>query len=119
MLRVQAQDKDAGSNSEVVYSIMADDPSHGDVFVINETSGDLFLRSVVAPVGDYRLTVRARDGGSPSMLSTAVVLVCITADTPDVFDRGNAITERNGGTWSSVPDWHREGCHALHNARPR
>ncbi|KAK8778265.1 hypothetical protein V5799_020393 [Amblyomma americanum] len=81
ILTVRANDKDAGSNSEISYSFV-DEPEMGAItlFAINDKTGVI---TVIQPLSGrgrsepYFLTVRATDGGSPSLHTDVKILIII------------------------------------------
>ncbi|XP_068610751.1 cadherin-related family member 1a [Brachionichthys hirsutus] len=91
-VRVQAVDEDAESPNNVIeYSIMTADPDNA--FDINTDTGDIRLKpyiksmEIVQNITKQRdcrwsLVVQARDRGSPSFSTTAVVNIDITEATP-------------------------------------
>nr|XP_033783424.1 protocadherin Fat 2 [Geotrypetes seraphini]XP_033783425.1 protocadherin Fat 2 [Geotrypetes seraphini]XP_033783426.1 protocadherin Fat 2 [Geotrypetes seraphini] len=65
--RLVALDRDEGQNSQVTYST-EDDPE--DLFIIHPTTGVVSSRNTF-PAGEYHIpTIRATDGGSPSLSSS-------------------------------------------------
>ena len=91
VLTVEARDPDLGANGTVTYMLvnesdllmpMGEDSLVSELFRINETSGEIFLNASISR-GDYRLTVVARDQGTPVMESLpAIVLICVTPVQP-------------------------------------
>ncbi len=82
ILNLTASDSDLGANGTVVYSLV----SVTDIFRVDNTSGELFLANETVEIGDYRLVVRATDGGTPFPLSsTALVLICVTRAHPQTL----------------------------------
>ncbi|XP_020860647.1 protocadherin beta-2-like [Phascolarctos cinereus] len=79
---VSASDKDSGINAKVTYSLLP--PETGDLplfsyISINSDNGHLYaLRSLdYETIQAFQFTVRAADGGSPSLSSQAVVQVLV------------------------------------------
>ena len=86
VLVVEARDPDLGANGTVRYLIINEsdvmEPFMSDLFRINEATGEIFLNGSIS-LGDYRLTVVARDQGTPAMQSSpAIVLICVTPVRP-------------------------------------
>ncbi|GIY81484.1 protein dachsous [Caerostris extrusa] len=77
-LQVTATDMDTGNNARLTYKMIAnaEDPVSSK-FGIFPNSGFLYLKETLdrEAVDTYSLTVSASDNGSPSLSSTAVVLV--------------------------------------------
>ncbi|XP_072486692.1 protocadherin beta-2-like [Notamacropus eugenii] len=79
---VSASDRDSGINAQVIYSLLP--PKTGDLplfsyISINSDNGHLYaLRSLdYEAIQAFQFTVRAVDGGSPSLSSQAVVQVLV------------------------------------------
>ncbi|XP_020860780.1 protocadherin beta-16-like [Phascolarctos cinereus] len=79
---VSASDRDWGSNAKVIYSLLP--PKTGDLplfsyISINSDNGHLYvLRSLdYEVIQAFQFTVRAADGGSPSLSSQALVQVLV------------------------------------------
>ena len=84
ILQVMAEDIDIGYNGTFTYEII---PHDNEIFRINSTTGELFLIDEVVPLGDYRLSVKATDTGTPfPMSSYAIVLICITRAQPQTLN---------------------------------
>ena len=86
VLVVEARDPDLGANGTVRYLIVNEsdllEPFTSNLFRINETTGEIFLNGSIS-LGDYRLTVVARDQGTPALQSSpAIVLICVTPVRP-------------------------------------
>ncbi|XP_032357298.1 cadherin-related family member 1 isoform X1 [Etheostoma spectabile] len=91
-VRVEAVDEDAESPNNVIeYSIMTADPDNA--FDINADTGDIKLKPYIKSMEivqnitmqkhcKWSLVVQARDRGSPSFSTTAVVNIDITEATP-------------------------------------
>ncbi|XP_035000821.1 cadherin-related family member 1 isoform X2 [Hippoglossus stenolepis] len=91
-VRVEAVDEDAESPNNVIeYSIMKADPDNA--FDINADTGEIQLKSYIKSMEivqnitkqkdcKWSLVVQARDRGSPSFSTTAVVNIDITEATP-------------------------------------
>ena len=84
---VVATDIDIGVNSQVAYSIISGDPSSN--FVISN-SGEIQVSSQALDrerVSQFTLTVRAEDGGSPSLTALTTVLISVLDinDNPPLF----------------------------------
>ncbi|XP_076446681.1 protein dachsous-like [Babylonia areolata] len=79
VLRVTAQDADAGSNADVTYSLLGAGAAAG--FAVDPKNGTIFTTKslqTVAPRSMVQLVVAARDGGSPSLSSVATVQIHLT-----------------------------------------
>lgn len=88
ILEVIAIDLDQGDNGTVTYHLL----SRSDNFVINSTSGEIFLVTDGVEVGDYGLVVEATDMGIPiNMSSTASVLVYVTSPHPHSLRFSNLV----------------------------
>ena len=97
VITVQADDADAGTLGEVSYSIISGNSN--DDFAIDSISGEITVNSDIdrEVIGEYTLTIRAQDGGSParSDRSTVVVIVDDVNDNSPIFQRSSyAITVR-------------------------
>ncbi|XP_073346418.1 cadherin-related family member 1a [Pagrus major] len=91
-VRVEAVDEDAESPNNVIeYSIMTADPDNA--FDINADTGEILLKPYIKSMEivqnitkqkdcKWSLVVQARDRGSPSFSTTAVVNIDITEATP-------------------------------------
>ncbi|KAM4526719.1 cadherin-related family member 1a [Fundulus diaphanus] len=91
-VKVQAMDEDAESPNNVIeYSIMTADPDNA--FDINAVTGEIQLKPFIKSMEivqnitkqkdcKWSLVVQARDRGSPSFSTTAVVNIDITEATP-------------------------------------
>ncbi|XP_078284791.1 cadherin-related family member 1a isoform X4 [Rhinoraja longicauda] len=90
-VKVEAKDEDAEEPNNIVdYSIMQADPAN--VFDIDQATGEIMLKSYIRSLEviqnitktrDYHwsLVVQAKDRGSPSFSTTAVVRIDITEET--------------------------------------
>ncbi|XP_067876419.1 cadherin-related family member 1a [Heterodontus francisci] len=90
-VKVEAKDEDAEEPNNVVdYSIMQADPAN--VFDIDEATGEIVLKSYIKSLEvihnitrtkdcQWSLVVQAKDRGSPSFSTTAVVRIDITEET--------------------------------------
>ena len=85
---VTATDADSGLNGAVYYSITAGN-SQG-YFSIDEITGEIIVSADIDRelVGSVELKVRAKDRGSPNLLSTVMVTVTISDinDNPPIFN---------------------------------
>jgi len=91
LLTVHASDTDsAGVNSRVYYSWVQDDGGVSPPFTINPDSGVVTLSGRLdrEKTSTYSLLVAARDGGTPSLTSSATVTVLVL----DVNDNAPVIT---------------------------
>ncbi|XP_055517641.1 cadherin-related family member 1 isoform X1 [Leucoraja erinacea] len=90
-VKVEAKDEDAEEPNNIVdYSIMQGDPAN--VFDIDQATGEIMLKSYIRSLevihnitktrgGHWSLVVQAKDRGSPSFSTTAVVRIDITEET--------------------------------------
>lgn len=78
ILQLRAVDPDLGNNGTVVYRIVSETD---DIFSIDSTSGAVFLVHDAVQVGDYNFIVQATDMGSPTNMSS-YVLVSIHVTNP-------------------------------------
>ncbi|MFT7800284.1 protocadherin Fat 3-like [Arapaima gigas] len=78
VLKVTALDRDKEKNGELLYSVEAG--NIGNTFSMDPTTGAISLTRQLdlASVGQYVLTVRATDNGSPPMGAVATVCVFVT-----------------------------------------
>ncbi|XP_041348330.1 cadherin EGF LAG seven-pass G-type receptor 2-like isoform X2 [Gigantopelta aegis] len=86
---ISATDKDAGMNSRIRYTLTG---NTDQIFSIDSSTGNL---KIVKPldheyVSEYKLNVRAEDGGSPSRKNTTVVLIQVI----DVNDNSPQFTSQ-------------------------
>jgi len=90
VLQVTAIDPDMGNNSVVTYELMSTPKSHSDWFQIDKHSGLIVTKAHIDCETDPnpRLTIIARDEGSPSLSSSATVIVNIRDlnDNEPIFD---------------------------------
>ncbi|XP_051541220.1 protocadherin Fat 3-like [Myxocyprinus asiaticus] len=77
-LQVIALDRDSGRNGEIIYSIEAGNT--GGIFGIDPLSGIISVARELdlITVGFYTLTVRATDGGTPSLSTTTTARITIS-----------------------------------------
>ena len=83
---VRAIDRDTGTNGYVTYNITGG--NQNGTFAINATSGAITLAATLDSriQGSYVISVRATDGGYPSLFSTAIVAVTVVpVKYPPVF----------------------------------
>ena len=81
LIQLQATDADLNENSLIAYELMSKE--YQDVFRLNDTSGELFLRRTLdrEVQSEYNLTIRASDHGRhPAQLSTDVSLYLHVSD---------------------------------------
>ncbi|XP_041032375.1 cadherin-related family member 1 [Carcharodon carcharias] len=90
-VKIEAKDEDAEEPNNVVdYSIMQADPAN--VFDIDQATGEIVLKSYIKSLEvihnitrskecQWSLVVQAKDRGSPSFSTTAVVRIDITEET--------------------------------------
>ena len=86
---ISATDKDAGMNSRIRYTLTGNTDK---IFSIDSTTGDLKIITTLDHeyVSEYKLNVRAEDGGSPSRKNTTVVLIQVI----DVNDNSPKFTSQ-------------------------
>lgn len=88
LLTVNATDADSASNAEITYSI-ASSPS-SSLFTIAPTTGEVASLTPLdfEAAQRFDLVIQARDGGSPTMSSSASLIVFITDqdDNAPIFD---------------------------------
>ncbi|KAI4888420.1 hypothetical protein NFI96_021809 [Prochilodus magdalenae] len=109
VISISATDKDEGPNAAVTYHISKQDPSSSPAaFAINATSGSISLAAKLdyGTVRKYTLEVEARDGGSPSLTGSAVVIVLVedVKDKAPEFstDQYNVIVYENIASGTAV-----------------
>ncbi len=92
VVAVNATDKDAGINAEIVYSL---DDTVQNTFDINPATGAITAKTVFdrEQVQQFQFQVLATDGGNPSHTSTALVFV-------DILDMNDEIPKFSQGTYS-------------------
>ncbi|XP_005992505.1 cadherin-related family member 1 [Latimeria chalumnae] len=91
-VKIEATDEDAEEPNNIVeYAIMQADPDN--VFDINEATGEIKLKSYIKSLEiienitktkdcQWSVVIQAKDRGSPSFSTTAVVKIDITDETP-------------------------------------
>ena len=91
VVTVLANDQDSGVLGDVTYSITSGNSNNN--FAIGLTSGMITVSGDIdrEVVGEYRLTVRARDGGNParSDMSTVIITVLDVNDNSPAFQRSS------------------------------
>lgn len=96
LLQVVAEDKDEGSNGEIVYSLINEPPN--SKFRIHPSTGVVTATSSLAMESGrlFHVEVLARDKGSPSLSSTGLIEVRVgdAASTGSV-DAGSSSTAQN------------------------
>ena len=97
VITVQADDADAGTLGEVNYSITSGNSN--DDFAIDSISGEITVNGDIdrEVIGEYTLTIRAQDGGSPARSDRSIVVVTVgdVNDNSPIFQRSSyAITVR-------------------------
>ncbi|XP_066303811.1 protocadherin Fat 4-like isoform X2 [Branchiostoma lanceolatum] len=79
ILQVTASDEDVGSNSDITYSIRSGNSD--DVFSINSRTGEIFLQNNKTldyeTTREYRLSVKAQDGGESPRSDVADVTISV------------------------------------------
>ncbi|KAM4590288.1 protocadherin Fat 4-like [Fundulus diaphanus] len=90
IMTVHAEDKDAGSNAEVLYFLSN---SSGGAFSIDSTSGETFLEELLdrEKTDTLHFTVMATDMGSPQMATT----MNFTVHVEDVNDNDPVFSQSN------------------------
>ncbi|XP_015241891.1 PREDICTED: protocadherin Fat 4-like isoform X2 [Cyprinodon variegatus] len=90
IMTVHAEDKDAGSNAEILYFLS--NTSRG-TFSIDDRSGETFLEEILdrEKMDTLNITVIATDMGSPQMTSTMTFMVHVedVNDNEPVFSQSN------------------------------
>ena len=95
-MTVTATDIDEGDNAKITYSI---DPVSADKFVIESSSGEISTKTPLNHEESprYEITVTAKDSGTPSLSSTAKVVVIVgdlNDNSPDFpNDYSTSLTE--------------------------
>ena len=97
VITVQADDADADTLGEVSYSIISGNSN--DDFAIDSISGEITVNGDIdrEVIGEYTLTIRAQDGGSPARSDRSIVAVTVgdVNDNSPIFQRSSyAITVR-------------------------
>ena len=91
VVTVEANDQDSGVLGDVTYSITSGNSNNN--FAINSTSGMITVSDDIdrEVVGEYRLTVRAQDGGNPARSDTSTVIITVldVNDNSPVFQRSS------------------------------
>ncbi|XP_065883105.1 protocadherin Fat 4-like [Dysidea avara] len=91
VVTVLANDQDSGVLGDVTYSITGGNSNNN--FAINSTSGMITVSGDIdrEVVGEYRLTVRAQDGGNPARSDTSTVTITVldVNDNSPVFQRSS------------------------------
>ena len=78
ILRLTATDADLGINSEIIYSLSRNQMGKiHDLFVVNETTGALCVKSAFTNAAQYRVIVEATDKGLQPLMEQAVVVIQI------------------------------------------
>ncbi|CAD5111751.1 DgyrCDS1030 [Dimorphilus gyrociliatus] len=93
VLAPSCSDEDSGSNAELEYAILTPPGSSGD-FNINATTGEVSLgTSLDAEVTQNHLIfIRVSDRGTPSLSTTASIMVTVTDVNEHFPDFGNSTT---------------------------
>ncbi|XP_066284596.1 protocadherin Fat 4-like [Branchiostoma lanceolatum] len=88
---VTATDADSGTNAQVAYTIISGNEENK--FVVNQADGPLLLASSLDRESNdtYNITLRAYDGGSPSLSTTVTVHITVL----DVNDNTALWTDAN------------------------
>ena len=84
VLTIRATDPDAGNNGSINFFL-----NNSTIFSIHNTSGEVNPAVAMPPIGHYVLTVTAADGGTPSLYTTAHIVVTVFEDPADTatFER--------------------------------
>ena len=89
ILTINTTDLDIGVNKDVTYSISFSNVSHFGTFIIDVSTGNIIVNSPLdrEQFNYIELTVKASDGGVPSLTGNATVLITITDidDNPPIF----------------------------------
>ena len=91
IVKVHALDPDAGRNGRITYSFSErTKESYGDVFEINQRSGDIFVKGEIdyETATVYHLSVIAKDQGPDSLPADATIIVRVQ----DINDHAPEIT---------------------------
>ncbi|XP_075606136.1 protocadherin Fat 4 [Balearica regulorum gibbericeps] len=84
VITVSATDKDQGQNGLIEYYILPD-PNFSSFFLIEDTSeGKIITTGSLSRSGEIRLTVMAKDKGSPSLNDTAMITLNVFDNRPFV-----------------------------------
>lgn len=86
VIHISANDKDAGSNALITYSL--NEPSN--FFAIDNETGTITTKAkLIGPTRKYPLRVVARDHGSPHLKSDVAVTITVFGDgnAPPTFDK--------------------------------
>ncbi|KAM9795647.1 protocadherin-20 [Neosynchiropus ocellatus] len=99
--KIYATDEDSGLNSEITYTVVAQDPEHhSSPFHVDPKSGNITLvhRLLVKDLGMHHLLVIVSDAGTPAPLHTTVWVNLLVNESvgPCQLDRTPS--------WSSPPD---------------
>ncbi|GAB1604330.1 protocadherin beta-2-like [Argonauta hians] len=82
IVTLSATDADSGKNGEIIYQFSTKTPENARrYFKLNETSGEIWIVKKL-PTGSkntYKLFVKAKDKGNPSLSSVALVLVNVNS----------------------------------------
>lgn len=109
LLTLSAVDPDEGANGRVTYSILQQNPpSAPAVFTLDSSTGTLRLAQTLdySLVKEYRLMVQAADGGTPSLVGNASVVLRVkdVNNNPPEFSKNSydvAVSE-NLGSGASI-----------------
>ncbi len=88
ILNISASDADSGINSEIEYSIhsVVFNITHNlniFPFMVNPTSGEVFVPFMNLSIGTYHVTFRATDRGNPPLFASAAAVMIIQQPAPD------------------------------------
>ena len=91
VITVQADDADSGILGEVSYSITSGNSNNN--FAIDSTSGMITVNGDIdrEVIGEYTLTIRAQDGGSPARSDRSIVVITVNDinDNSPIFQRSS------------------------------
>ena len=91
VITVQADDADSGILGEVSYSITSGNSNNN--FAIDSTSGIITVNGDIdrEVIGEYTLTIRAQDGGSPARSDRSIVVITVNDinDNSPIFQRSS------------------------------
>ncbi|CAH1264999.1 FAT4 [Branchiostoma lanceolatum] len=89
---LSATDADKGADGTVSFSMIAATDDGNGIFHVDSSTGAVSIMGSLdfETVSSYELTLKAEDGGDPSLSATATLTVNVTDvnDNPPTFDRG-------------------------------
>ncbi|XP_056344157.1 protocadherin Fat 4-like [Oenanthe melanoleuca] len=92
LLKLSATDQDVGANALVSYQITEQrPPTSSPVFLVNPSTGQLTLSQQLdyENITKFEVTVKASDGGQPTLSTETLVVVCVedVNDNPPEFSQ--------------------------------